>query len=211
MKKLLKIILVALIAISFAGTASATPVHITQADLLGMTMVYDGAGVGSISAPTGGPGSSVHFTGTFPDYVTQLRSIRIGYEGTSVPTTLADLSTGSTEYELTFNNTNNQTWLIDLFLTTNDGSSDTMYQNGWFSIAVGQVATLSLDLSSVADLDTVTGIGFQLAFNDPTLSSGLYQGDIFHLNVNPVPEPASVFLLLLGFLGLAAVGRKKFF
>jgi hypothetical protein len=54
-------------------------------------------------------------------------------------------------------------------------------------------------------------IGFQLAFNDPTITGGKYQGDKYHMQVNPIPEPSTIILLGLGFLGLGAYGlhRKK--
>jgi len=212
--------LILLLALSFtAASAYADPVFtFTQAQLLAMVESYDNPpGIGDLDP--GYPsalGIGALFVGDIDDGNPQWRSIGIGFPWGD-PNLPGNLSAFGS-YALSFKNVNQQDWWVNLYMNTGWtdhpwSETDNFYQNGWVKLTPGQSVTLVLDFTTegVINLNHVTNIGFQIAFNDPTMVPGtnLYQGDKYHLQVNPVPEPSILMLLGVGVLSLGALVRSK--
>lgn len=150
------------------------------------------------------------------------------YNGTTLKSIhdygIYDLS-GYTEYSLILTNTNDDNWLVNLFMNTGWIPSNTnyYYQNTWTQIAPGQSVTLTLDFSSaetwgggynggtsaVQNLNQVTNIGFNIGGNMDQIGGNPSNPDKFSIDAAPIPEPSTVILLGLGFLGLCAYGWRK--
>jgi hypothetical protein len=201
----------------------------TQAQLLAMTEAWDNpTGIGTLISVTPIPGGA-YFYGNIADGNPQFRSQGLGYAWPP-PASLQDLS-AYTEYALTFYNDNDDDWWVNLYLNTGWtdapwNQTDTYAEDGWVEISAGSTTTITLDFSNanryqnnvnigpgaVPYLNHVTNIGFQIATDRAdTTPGGLYKGDDYHMQVNPIPEPSTIILLGLGFLGLGAYGlhRKK--
>lgn len=143
-----------------------------------------------------------------------------GNTGVSGPSVAAlgvgDLTAYDT-FALNFKNTNDDTWWVNLYLNTGwtdapYNQPNNYYENGWTELLVGESVTLSIDLTGVANLGYVSNIGFNVGGN---MGSGLDDDpsnpDVFKITVSPVPEPSTMLLLGAGLIGMAAIGRKKFF
>jgi hypothetical protein len=139
-----------------------------------------------------------------------------------------DLDTpGYTKYSLTFTNTNEDNWLVNLYMNTGwiPGETNIYYENTWTEISPGESATVTLDFSSahawggghsgglttVANLDHVTSIGFNIGGNLNQAGDNPSNPDHYSIQVKPIPEPSTLILLGFGVVGVAVYGwrRKK--
>lgn len=109
---------------------------------------------------------------------------------------------GYDTYALTFFNDNDDIWFVNLHLNTGY-VTDTYYENGWTALGAGSSATLSIDLTSVANLSQVTNIGFNIAGKMATGAGNPSNPDFYHVSVSAVPAPGAI---LLGSIGMGLVG-----
>ncbi len=119
--------------------------------------------------------------------------------------------TGFDAFALSCNNTNDDTWWVNPYVTTGWTDSPWLetpnyYENGWVALASGQSTTLVVDLTCAANLNHVTGYGFQLGANmvdAPPYNGNPSNPDIVHMTVSQIPAPGAI---LLGSIGCGLVG-----
>ena len=218
------------VAVMLAGSASAMA-NLYSPDLAtiqNMGFAWNGGGTTSSNLTDNTVGNTVTFAANLQSgdgTGTGWASMGIGYPWGNVPA--GDLS-AYTGYALTFENTNNSNWLVNLYMNTGWtdapwSETDRFYQSGWVEIAPGESATLVLNfttmtnelyiggvyqgLAAVSNQNHVTNIGFQVGGNmtNPWVLPNPSNPDNFHITVSPVPVPGA---LLLGLFGLGFTGLK---
>ena len=226
----MKRVIFSLIVILLMASVSTADPYVPSLDLVfSMTDLWAGGGSSYDSATKEdlqGTVGSIRFTaelqsgdGTSDGWA----SMGWGMDGSTFWAIAPDLSSYD-GYALTFHNTNNSEWLVNVFINTGwQPSEDDIYaQNGWTTIGKNEVKTVVLDFDNcetwtndsydgtgmtVTNLSHVTNIGFQVAGNmdeHPFYSElNPTNPDTYHMDVVPVPGA-----VLLAFLGLSAAGIK---
>ena len=215
----------AIVLALMASVSMADPYVPDLAKVYSFQHTWDGGGTTSSSRAVTDLGDSIRFSaqmlsgdGTSDGFA----SMGWGDPWPPVPSNL----NGYTGYSLTFKNTNNSDWKVNLYMNTGwcgQGFTETdrFYQNGFTTLVPGEVATVMLDFASadtyeanvskgytaVQNLNHVTNIGFQVA-GDMIAPGGSYNNnpsnpDNYHIDVVPVPGA-----ILLGLLGFGAAGIK---
>lgn len=163
-------------------------------------------GFGTTSVTISGAGS--HFVGFFVDH--ELDEALNGFDnenGSAIGSPVAGQSWEIDEPGYVFGDIyiNFQNSALDNTNNVPAGlEDDVSMAMGWdFTLLAGDTAIIDFILSG-----TVPTNGFYLAQTDPDTNTSIYFSSA--LDIQPIPEPATLLLLGTGLAGLAGFGRKKF-
>jgi hypothetical protein len=218
MRKLATILFSASLLFLLSLPVSAALYSPDLATIQGMSKTWDAPGTTSTVPTKYTVGSTVTFAATmqFGDgFGNGWAQQGVGY-GWPPPVAMQDLSAYD-GYSLTFKNSNNSSWFVNLYMNTGwidapYNEPDHFYQDGWIELlpGVSTIVTLNFSAVSAVYLNHVTSIGFEIGGNmewpsvNPTNPSN---GDVYHIDVSQIPEPATIGLLSLG--GLALLRKRR--
>jgi hypothetical protein len=134
--------------------------------------------------------------------------------GAALGTAPTNSLVGFDSFDLILHNDNDDIWMVNIFLNTGYtdvpwNEPDNYYENGWTALGPYGTASLSVDLTSAANLNHVTNIGLNVGANLTNVGGNPSNPDTFHVSTAPIPEPSTLILLGFGFLGLCAYGWRK--
>lgn len=220
--------------IPFALVAACGPLLSAQADILTQWTfetsvpttagpispeVGSGSAIGShasgsavYSSPTGN-GSLKAFSSNFwgvNDYY-QFQTSTVGYTGVSVTYDQISSATGPGSFAFGYSTDGlNFTYLSNYSVLANAAP------NTWSNSVHSAASSYSVDLSTLTSLNGATAVYFRLTDTATTTPSGGTVGtagtdrvDNFTISAQPVPEPASIALSVIGGLALLVVRNRR--
>ena len=206
MKKLMVALMV--LALSIPSLASALVYSPTVSELAGWTNIGNSSVKNTFNAEAGA--TAVKYTGNMYG---QTPEPAIGYvmigQNFNTPLNLSAFS----EYALYIYNDNESTWKYSLFAMDSMGYTAVTLPFLGTPINVDNGAVLSLDLATHSlgglDLTDIVSLGFFISQTVPIPTGGLVDDRTYETIVAPVPEPGTMILLGVGFLGLAIYGKRR--
>jgi hypothetical protein len=219
MNKIVLILFSVSLIIFFSLPADASIIYSPDLTLIqGMSKTWDAANTTSTEPTKQIVGSAVRFASTMQfdnGFSDGWAAMGVGYDFPP-PSEVVDLSAYD-GYSLMFLNTNNSSWLVNVYMNTGwtdspYGEPDNFYQNGWVELLPGVSTIVTLDFAAegVINLNHVTNIGFEVGGNldsyPPDNPNNPSNPDTYHIDVSQIPEP--VTFVLLG-LGAIALRRRK--
>ncbi len=195
----------------FASPVHGSPTGFTLSDELMMTFddtyVKPFEGWADLTGKTDLPGVGVQFDVAIYGAWTVEMGIGTPYD--------ADLSAYDT-YALTVTNmTDDDTFNVNLYLKT--GPSETYYGSPWWTLLPGTTAPITLDVTSVPNMDDVRGLGLGVeawAGNEFGMADAIrvvkVAGDEPYDPLRPIPEASTLMLFGSGLAGIMAIARRKF-